>query len=87
LNKAFNFNEIISTFLLSLQLSAQKTIDKSINASYSNKTLTEIFYNIENSHNVKLYFDVNEMPTYRVSRKYKNQQIWSIISELLNGTR
>ena len=75
------------SFLLSLQLSAQKIIDKSINASYSNKTLTEIFYEIEKSNKVKIYFDVNEMPTYRVTRNYKNQQIWSIISELLNGTR
>lgn len=74
-------------FFLSIQLIGQKAIDKEISVSYTNKTLTEIFYNIENDYNVKIYFDVNEAPTFRVSRNYKEKQIWSIVSELLNGTR
>lgn len=66
---------------------AQKPIDKTINASYTNNTLTEIFYDLEHSHKVKIYFDIKEAPTFRVTRNYKNKQIWSIVSELLNGTK
>lgn len=78
---------LLIAFLCSLQMNAQKSIDKQITTSYANKTLTEIFYDIENSYQVKIYFDVNTIPTFRVTRDYKDKQIWSIVNELLNGTR
>lgn len=88
--KRFNWRTYLllcSLLFWGFQLNAQKAIDKVINASYTNKTLTEIFFNLENTHGVKIYFDIKEAPTFRVSRNYKDRQIWSIVNELLNGTR
>ncbi|MEM9544472.1 MAG: carboxypeptidase-like regulatory domain-containing protein [Bacteroidota bacterium] len=78
---------VLFALLLSLTAWAQKPIDKAINASYTNNTLTEIFYKIQDAHGVKIYFDINEAPTFRVTRNFKNKQIWAIVSDLLNGTR
>ncbi len=81
------FYQIFLCLLLSIPVLAQKPIDKIISASFTNNRLSEIFYNIEMTHNVKIYFDIDAAPTYRITRNYKEKQIWFIIADLLNGTR
>ncbi|MDF1694894.1 MAG: carboxypeptidase-like regulatory domain-containing protein [Saprospiraceae bacterium] len=78
---------VIFLFFMTINLCAQKAIDKKIDATYTNKSITEIFYDLENTHNIKVYFDIQNTPTFRVTRNYKQKQIWSIVSDLLNGTR
>jgi len=75
------------SILITLPLLAQKPIDKQISASYTNFNLTQIFYDLEVKHQVKVYFDIKEAPTFRVTREYKDKQIWSLVKDLLNGTK
>ena len=78
---------ICLTLFIAIKLCAQKPIDKKISTSYTNFSLTQIFYDLEVKHKVKVYFDIKEAPTFKVTRAYNDEQIWALVSDLLNGTK
>ena len=75
-------------FLFSFySLSAQNDIGKIISISFENKPLVQVLYDLSTTHDLKFFFDPDDMPYYLLNGNFKEQPIFAIIKKLLDGTQ
>jgi len=67
-------------------LSAQKQTDRIISLEFENKTLIKVLYDLSEEYNLKFYFEIDDLPLYLLSGKFNDEQVYTVLQELINGT-
>ncbi len=84
-NKTFRVL-LISFFLISLSLNAQKAINKTISVLSEGKQLSTILFDIHKKYNIDFYFEPESLPVYALNARFQDQQVFKILSKLTDAT-
>ncbi len=66
---------------------AQNDVGKIVDLSVDNKRLVEILYELSSAHQIKFFFEPNDLPYYPLNENFESEAIYAIIKKLTDGTK
>ena len=66
---------------------AQKQTDLNISYQCEEKPLIKILYDLAIENDLNFYFRPEELPTFKLSGDFQDQQVYIVIQHFLNGTK
>jgi len=71
--------------MISISASAQTALDQKVSGRFSNKTLLEIFQDLERQTDLRFYFDPEKLPYYKLNITFEADRLYEAMQELTVG--